>query len=125
MLKIFVFTLNKRYICIKKYMEHKNVLQAKKELLRFLKKKKIVATYTYTIYGYEQNMNAVKNIFKKLEYASTNNEFVECYIGLIGKIRKNTHIIDKQYWNNDTLYHAYLEWKEYIYKKFHVVGRFN
>lgn len=120
MLKIFVFTLNKRYICIKKYMEHKNVLQAKKELLRFLKKKKIVATYTYTVYGHEDNMNAVKNIFKKLEYASTNNEFAICYIGLIGNIRSNRHIIDKQYWNNETLYNAYLEWKQYICKKFHV-----
>lgn len=120
MLKIFVFTLNKRYICIKKYMEHKNVLQAKKELLRFLKKKKIVATYTYTVYGHEVNMNVVKNIFKKLEYATTNNEFVECYVGLIGKLYPNNCIIDKQYWKNDTLYHAYLEWKQYIYKKFHV-----
>ena len=120
MLKIFVFTLNKRYICIKKYMGYKNVLQAKKELLQFLKKKKIVATYTYTIYGNEYNMNTVKNIFKKLEYASTNNEITRCYIGLIGSVRPNSHIIDTQYWKNDTLYHAYLEWKEYIYKKFHV-----
>ena len=106
-------------------MENKNILQAKKELLQFLKKKKIVATYTYTIYGHEHNMNVVKNIFKKLEYASTNNEFVECYLGLIGKLYLNLHIKDKKYRNNDTLYHAYLEWKEYIYKKFHVVGRFN
>jgi hypothetical protein len=120
MLKIFVFTLNKRYICIKKYMEHKNVLQAKKELLRFLKKKKIVATYTYTIYNHEYNMNEVKNIFKKLEYANTNNEIARCYIGLIGNIRANSHIIDTQYWNNETLYNAYLEWKQYICKKFHV-----
>ena len=101
-------------------MEHKNVLQAKKELLRFLKKKKIVATYTYTIYGDEYNMNEVKNIFKKLEYASTNNEIARCYIGLIGSIRANSNIIDKQYWKNDTLYNAYLEWKQYICKKFHI-----
>lgn len=101
-------------------MEHKNVLQAKKELLRFLKKKKIVATYTYTIYGNEQNMNVVKNIFKKLEYASTNYEFVECYLWLIGRIYLNPHIKDKKYWNNQTLYHAYLEWKQHVYKKFHV-----
>lgn len=65
-------------------------------------------------------MNVVKNIFKKLEYASTNNEFVACYIGLIGSIRGNSHIKDKQYWKNDTLYHAYLEWRQYVYKKFHV-----
>ena len=109
-----IFALN--ILC----MENKNVLQAKKELLQFLKKKKIVATYTYTIYGYERNMNIVKNIFKKLEYASTNNEFVECYIGLIGKLYLNPHIKDKKYWNNETLYHAYLEWKQYIDKKFHV-----
>jgi len=101
-------------------MEHKNVLQAKKELLRFLKKKKIVATYTYTIYGHEYNMNEVKNIFKRLEYASTNNEIARCYIGLIGNICPNNHIIDKQYWNNYTLYNAYLEWKQYIGKKFHI-----
>lgn len=117
MLKIFVFTLNKRYICIKKYMEHKNVLNAKKELLRFLKKRKIVAVYTYTVYGNEHNMNVVKNTFKKLENASTNNEFVECYLGLIGKLYLNTHI---KYRNDKTLYYVYLEWKKYIYKKFHV-----
>jgi len=101
-------------------MEYNNVLQAKKELLQFLKKKKIVATYTYTVYGHEDNMNTIKNILKKLEYANTNIEIARCYIGLIGNIRKNTHIIDKQYWDNDTLYYAYLEWKQYICKKFHV-----
>ena len=110
----------KDIFALKKYMEHKNVLQAKKELLRFLKKKKIVAVYIYTIYSNKYNMNVVKNIFKKLEYASTNNEIARCYIGLIGSIHENSHIIDKQYWNNDILYHAYLEWKQYICKKFHV-----
>ena len=113
---MFVFTLNKRYICIKKYMENKNVLQAKKELLQFLKKKKIVATYTYTVYGHENNMKMIKNIFKKLEYARTNNEFVGCYLGLIGNLYLNTHT----YRISETLYQAYLEWKQYIYKKFHV-----
>ena len=101
-------------------MEHKNVLNAKKELLRFLKKRKIVAVYTYTVYGNEHNMNVVKNTFKKLENASTNNEIARCYIGLIGSIRANSNIIDKQYWKNDTLYNAYLEWKQYIGKKFHI-----
>lgn len=102
-------------------MENKNVLNAKKELLQFLKKKKIVATYTYTIYGHEHNMNAVKNIFKKLEYASTNNEFVDCYLGLIGKLHFNKNIKDEKYRNNETLYYAYREWKQYIYKKFDVI----
>ena len=101
-------------------MEHKNVLQAKKELLQFLKEKKIVATYTYTVYGHEVNMNTVKNIFKKLECASTNNEFVECYLGLIGKLYLNTDIKDEKYQNGRTLCNAYLEWKQYICKKFHV-----
>lgn len=103
-------------------MENKNVLEAKKELLRFLKKRKIVATYTYTVYGDTLNMNTINEIFEKLEYASTNNEFVGYYLNLFGKIHLNPHIHDRQYWNcaGDSLYQAYLEWKKYVYKKFNV-----
>lgn len=103
-------------------MENKNVLNAKKELLRFLKKRKIVAEYTYAVYGDTSNMSTIKKIFERLECASTNNEFVECYINLIGKIRLNMNILDKQYLAcvSDSLYQAYLQWEKYIFKKFHV-----
>lgn len=104
-------------------MENKNVLNAKKELLRFLKRRKIVAEYTYAFfYGDTSNMSTIKKIFEQLECASTNNEFVKCYASLIGKIRLNLNILEKQNLASvsDSLFQAYLHWEKYIFKKFNV-----
>ena len=101
-------------------MNNKNVILAKKELIQFLKKNNAVATYFWTIYGHEYNAESIRKTLAKIEVETRPRQLCQLYEDLIGKTCSNTHIKDKLYWSNDTLYHVYQDWCSHLRNKFHV-----
>jgi hypothetical protein len=101
-------------------MKNKNVMQAKKEFVQFLKRHKAVAVYFWTVYGYEPNSRIVKEILAKIEYETRPKQLCRLYEDLLGRLRKNPNIKDREYWDNDTLYFVYKNWCEHVRNKFHI-----
>lgn len=101
-------------------MNNVNVILAKKELIQFLKKNNAVATYFWTIYGHERNSKNLKETLKKIENETRPKQLCLLYKDLIGKMSMNTHIKDKVYWSNSTLFYVYKDWHAYLRNKFHV-----
>ena len=73
-------------------MKNKNVIQAKKEFVQFLKRHKAVATYFWTVYGYEINSRNVKETLAKIEYETQPKQLCQLYENLLGRIRMNSNI---------------------------------
>ena len=73
-------------------MKNKNVIQAKKEFVQFLKRNKAVAVYFWTVYGYEINSRIVKETLAKIEYETRPKQLSQLYEDLLGKLRKNPNI---------------------------------
>jgi hypothetical protein len=101
-------------------MENKNVMQAKKELIQFLKKYNAVAVYYWTVYGHELNSRNIRTTLTSIMYETRPKELCRLYEDLIGRLRNNPNIKDKEYWDNDTLYHVYKNWCEHVRNKFHI-----
>ena len=72
-------------------------MQAKKELVKFLKQHKAVAVYFWTVYGYELNSRNVKETLAKIEYETRPKQLCQLYEDLLGKLRSNPNIKDKAY----------------------------
>jgi hypothetical protein len=102
-------------------MENKNVRLAKRELIQFLKQHKAVAVYFWTVYGFEHNSNNVKDTLTQIEYETRPKQLCKLYEDLIGRMRPNPNIKDKEYWKNDTLYKVYKKWCEHTKNKFHII----
>ena len=102
-------------------MKNKNVIQAKKEFVQFLKRNKAVAVYFWTVYGYEINSRIVKETLAKIEYETRPKQLSQLYENLLGKLRKNPNIKDREYCDNDTLYFVYKNWCEHVRNKFHIL----
>ena len=101
-------------------MKNKNVIQAKKEFVQFLKRHKAVAVYFCTVYGYEINSRIVKETLAKIEYETRPKQLSQLYEDLLGKLRKNPNIKDREYCDNETLYFVYKNWCEHVRNKFHI-----
>lgn len=114
---MFVFYGNYLYIC---FMKNKNVIQAKKEFVQFLKRHKAVATYFWTVYGYEINSRNVKETLAKIEYETQPKQLCQLYENLLGRIRMNPNIKDKKYQDYHTIYFLYKKWCEHVRNKFHI-----
>ena len=101
-------------------MKNKNVIQAKKEFVQFLKRNKAVAVYFWTVYGYEINSRIVKETLAKIEYETQPKQLCQLYENLLGKIRINPNIKDKKYQDYHTIYFLYEKWCEHVRNKFHI-----
>ena len=95
-------------------------MQAKKELIQFLKQHKAVAVYFWTVYGHELNSRNVKETLAKIEYETRPKQLCQLYEDLLGRLRSNPNIKDREYWNNDTLCFVYKNWCEHVRNKLHI-----
>jgi len=102
-------------------MVNKNVILAKKELIQFLKKNNAVATYFWTVYGFEPNSINVKKTLAKIAFETRANELCQLYKNLIGKLYSNPNIKDETYHKTETLCKLYSKWVKHVNNKFHII----
>jgi hypothetical protein len=60
-------------------------------------------------------------VLETMEENACLSNFCKLYEDLIGRMRPNPNIKDKEYWKNDTLYKVYKKWCEHTKNKFHVI----
>ena len=105
-------------------MDNKYVIEAKRELLRFLKKHNAVALYVWTVYGYEKNEQYLKILYNQISNPKTSFiGIITAHRLLIGCLRKNPNIKDKKYWDENTLCDLYLLWDKHIRTKYNIKPR--